>query len=217
MNDNRPIKVFLADDHPLLRAGLRLSLNKEENIEVIGEAGDGFSAVEKIQASTPDVSLIDVDMPGLSGIKAIRMLRKVVPEMKILVLSTHSGETYIHDAMRAGADGYLLKSIEVRELVRVIESFCGDGSVVSPYLVNLSVDLEVGQTASDSIVGSTLTLREKEILRAVTEGRSNKEISESLSISAETVKSHIKSIYRKLKVKNRVEAGRVATEHHLLD
>ncbi len=216
MNDNRPIRVFLADDHPLLRAGLRLSLNKEENIEVIGEAGDGFSAVEKIQTSPPDLSLIDVDMPGLSGIKAIRMLRKILPKMKILVLSTHSDETYIQDAMGAGADGYLLKSIEVQELVRIIESFCADGSAVSPYLLNLSLDPEAGQKASDSILGSTLTLREKEILRAVTAGRGNKEISESLSISAETVKSHIKSIYRKLKVKNRVEAGRVASERHLL-
>ena len=216
MNANRPIRVFLADDHPLLRAGLRLSLNKEENIEVIGEAGDGFGAVEKIQISPPDLSLIDVDMPGLSGIKAIRMLRKIVPKMKILVLSTHSDETYIRDAMRAGADGYLLKSIEVQELVRIIESFCAYGSAVSPYLLNLSLDPEARQKASDTILDSTLTLREKEILRAVTEGRGNREISESLSISAETVKSHIKSIYRKLKVKNRVEAGRVASERHLL-
>jgi len=88
MREIRPIRVFLADDHPLLRIGLRLSLNQRADIEVIGEAGDGFSAVEKIQADPPDVSLIDVDMPGLSGIRAIRILRKALPGMKILVLST---------------------------------------------------------------------------------------------------------------------------------
>jgi len=217
MLGNRPMRVFLADDHPLLRIGLRLSLDRQENIEVIGEAGDGFSAVAKIQTDPPDVSLIDVDMPGLSGIRTIRVLRKSIPQMKILVLSTHNDETYIKDAMKAGADGYVLKSVEVQELVRIMESFCEGKSVLSPYLVNLTLDHEAEPTAPESAEVLTLTLREKEVLQAITAGKGNKEISECLNISTETVKSHIKRVYRKLKVRNRVEAGKLAREHNLLE
>ena len=211
------MRVFLADDHPLLRIGLRFSLDRQENIEVIGEAGDGFSAVAKIQIDPPDVSLIDVDMPGLSGIRTIRVLRKSIPQMKILVLSTHNDETYIKDAMKAGADGYVLKSVEVQELVRIMQSFCEGKSVLSPYLLNLTLDDEAEPTAPESDEVLTLTLREKEVLQAITAGKGNKEISECLNISTETVKSHIKKVYRKLKVRNRVEAGKLAREHNLLE
>jgi DNA-binding NarL/FixJ family response regulator len=216
MREIRPIRVFLADDHPLLRIGLRLSLNQRADIEVIGEAGDGFSAVEKIQADPPDVSLIDVDMPGLSGIRAIRILRKAVPDMKILVLSTYNRETYIRDAMKAGADGYILKSVELQELVRIMESFCLRRPVLSPYLVNMTLAPESEQEDQEKIEIPVLTLREKEILQAITEGMGNKQISESFNISTETVKSHVKRIYRKLKVKNRVEAGMLAKKNNLL-
>lgn len=216
MSDIRPIRVFLADDHPLLRKGLRLSLNQRVDVEVIGEAGDGFSAVEKIQADPPDVSLIDVDMPGLSGIRAIRILRKALPEMKILVLSTYNSETYIRDAMRAGADGYILKSVELRELVRIMESFCLGRPVISPYLVNMTLAPESMQEDQEKNEIPVLTVREKEILQAITEGMGNKQISESLNISTETVKSHVKRIYRKLKVKNRVEASMLAKKNNLL-
>ena len=217
MREIRPIRVFLADDHPLLRIGLRLSLNQLADIQVIGEAGDGFSAVEKIQADPPDVSLIDVDMPGLSGIRAIRILRKAVPDMKILVLSTYNRETYIRDAMKAGADGYILKSVELQELVRIMESFCSRRPVLSPYLVNMTLAPESKQEDQEKIEIPVLTLREKEILQAITEGMGNKQISESYNISTETVKSHVKRIYRKLKVKNRVEAGMLAKKNNLLD
>ena len=111
-------KVFIADDHPLFRCGLRLSLNQKENIEVVGEAENGFKAVAKILNGSPDIALVDVDMPGLSGIGAIRMLRKEIPGLKILVLSAHDDDHYVRDSMSAGADGYLLKSIDVDELVQ---------------------------------------------------------------------------------------------------
>ena len=134
------MNIFLADDHPLFRMGLRIALDQEDEMKVIGEASDGFSAVEKIQSNPPDLSLIDVDMPGISGIRAIRILRKALPEMKILVLSTYDDEKYIHEAMLAGADGYLLKCVEVAELVEVIRSVCEGKQVVSPFLVNLAME-----------------------------------------------------------------------------
>jgi DNA-binding NarL/FixJ family response regulator len=200
------VRIFLADDHPLLRAGLRLSLNQYNDIEISGEASDGFSAVDKIQADPPDLSLIDVDMPGISGIGVIRILRDSTPEMKILVLSSYNGEKYIRDAMQAGADGYVLKSVSTSELVRIIRCFCHGQSIISPYLVNLTLNLKEKEE-SESTTEIELTEREREILKCIADGKSNKEISDSLFVSVETVKSHIKNLYKKLNVKNRVEAA----------
>ena len=200
------MRIFLADDHPLLRTGLRLSLIRHNDIEISGEASDGFTAVDKIQADPPDLSLIDVDMPGISGIGAIRILRESIPIMKILVLSSYNDEKYIRDAMRAGADGYVLKSVSTSELVRIIRCFCQGQSIISPYLVNLTLDLkEKDESASTTRV--ELTEREREILKCITDGKSNKEISDRLFVSVETVKSHVKNLYKKLNVKNRVEAA----------
>lgn len=215
MHPDEISKVFIADDHPLFRCGLRLSLNQKENIEVIGEADDGFKAVEKILSGHPDIALIDVDMPGISGIGAVRMLRKAMPELKILVLSAHDDDRYVRDSMSAGADGYVLKSIDVDALIRIIELFCKGEPVLSPYLLNLAVDCSVaGKTDSHH---PSLTSREKEVLKYLVEGQANKKIADNLFISLETVKSHIKHIFRKLDVTNRVEAVRVTTEQELLD
>lgn len=200
------MRIFLADDHPLLRTGLRLSLSQQNDIEIIGEASDGFSAVDKIQADPPDLSLIDVDMPGISGIGATRILRESVPDMKILVLSSYNDEKFIRDAMRAGADGYVLKSVSTSELVRIIRCFCQGQSVISPYLVNLTLDLKEKEEV-ESTTEVELTEREREILKCIADGKSNKEISDSLFVSVETVKSHVKNLYKKLNVKNRVEAA----------
>jgi DNA-binding NarL/FixJ family response regulator len=208
------MRVFLADDHPLFRIGLRIALDQETDIQLIGEASDGFSAVEKIRVDPPDVSLIDVDMPGISGIRVIRMLRKAHPQMKIVVLSTYDDKTCIHAAMQAGADGYVLKCVEVAELVRIMKSFFEGHQVVSPYLVNLSLDFRA--TISTTGEYPVLTHREKEILQSIIEGQSNKEISQTLYVSVETVKSHIKSIYHKLQVKSRVEAVTVAIKQNIL-
>jgi DNA-binding NarL/FixJ family response regulator len=213
------MRVFFADDHPLFRIGLRIALEQVADIHLIGEASDGYGTVEKIWADPPDVSLIDVDMPGISGIRVIRMLRKAFPQMKILVLSTYDDENYINGAMQAGADGYVLKCVEVDELVRIIKSFCDGTPVVSPYLVNLSLEFKAplkSAVTTEEMSYPLLTHREKEILQSIIMGQSNKEISKTLCISVETVKSHVKSIYHKLQVKNRVEAVTFATEKKIL-
>lgn len=209
------MRVFLADDHPLFRIGLKIALDQEEDIEIVGEANDGFGAVEKIRADPPDLSLIDMDMPGISGIRVIRILRKAIPEMRILVLSTYDDEKYIHGAMQAGADGYVLKCVEVAELVRIIRAFCAGEQIISPYLVNLTLDSGTKErpTEQEEIV---LTQREKEILKCIIDGQSNKEISNTFCIGVETVKSHVKSLYQKLQVKSRVEAAMIAMKKDLL-
>lgn len=216
MNENSTIRIFLADDHPLLRTGLRLSLDQKEDIELIGEAEDGYSAVKKIQANPPDVSLIDVDMPGLSGIGAIRVLRKSLPHMKIIVLSTYNDDNYIRESMEAGADGYVLKCVGIDELVKIIKSFWSGKPELSPYLVNLTRGYVTGEKKGRKESGPGLTAREIEILQFITEGKGNKDIAAALFISVETVKSHVKHIYKKLNVKNRVDAARVALKEKLL-
>lgn len=206
------MRVFLADDHPLLRTGLRLSLSQETDIEIAGEASDGFGAVEKIQADPPDIALIDVDMPGISGVEVIRILLKTDLDTKMLVLSSYNEEKYIRDAMRAGADGYILKNVSVSELLRIIRHLHQGQRVVSPYLINLAMEPVENKGNSEEMDDASLTHREKEILELMAEGKSNKEISESLFISLETVKSHVKNILKKLNVKSRVEAVIAAIE-----
>ncbi|MEZ4601679.1 MAG: response regulator transcription factor [Syntrophotaleaceae bacterium] len=209
---DKPFKVFLADDHPLLRTGLRMSLSQQPDIDFIGEASDGFKAVEKIQKNPPDVALIDVDMPGLSGTAVIRMLRKQYPEMKLLILSSYSDRHYIEEAMQAGANGYILKSIDINELIDVIRAFARNEQPMSPYLMDLVIEWD---TCSLGEHGD-LTSREKQILACLARGQGNKEISDSLYISTETVKTHIKNIFRKLDVKSRLEAVAAAREKHLI-
>lgn len=216
MQKNKPISVFLADDHSLLRTGLRLSLDPLPDITVIGEAADGFSAVEKIKAQSPDVALIDVDMPGLSGIGVIRLLRESFPHMKLIVLSTYRDEQYIQEAMDAGAEGYVLKCVPIEDLVKIIKSFHSGQPELSPYLVNLTCHFNAESKTSPVSETSNLSAREKEVLECLVDGKGNKDIAEILYISTETVKSHVKNIFKKLNVKNRVEAVRVAHNKKLI-
>lgn len=211
MEKTTPIKIFLADDHPLFRSGLKYSLGMQEDFSILGEASDGYSAVEMIQAEKPDIVLIDLDMPGLSGVAVIRMLKKIQPEVIMLILSTYSDEKHVREAMNAGADGYLLKNIPLEELKNVIHQFIKRESCFSPYILNIALE-ETPVFEPVKRDGFGLTLREREVLDLLAQGISNKEISQKLFISVETVKSHIKNIYKKLEVKNRVEAVKKYTE-----
>ncbi len=214
MQHDKPFKVFLADDHPLLRTGLRMSLSQHADIDFIGEANDGFKAVEMIKKNPPDVALIDVDMPGLSGMAAIRLLRKQYPDMKLLIFSSYSDRHYIEEAMQAGANGYILKSIDISELVDVIRAFAHNEQPMSPYLMDLAIEWE--NTSGSQNTEKLLTKREKQILECLARGQGSKEISDSLYISIDTVKTHIKNIFRKLDVKSRLEAVIAAKEKHLI-
>lgn len=214
MQHDKPFKVFLADDHPLLRTGLRMSLSQHADIDFIGEANDGFKAVEMIKKDPPDVALIDVDMPGLSGMAAIRLLRKQYPDMKLLIFSSYSDRHYIEEAMQAGANGYILKSIDISELVDVIRAFARNEQPMSPYLMDLAIEWK-NASGSES-TEKLLTKREKQILECLARGQGSKEISDSLYISIDTVKTHIKNIFRKLEVKSRLEAVIAAKEKHLI-
>jgi DNA-binding NarL/FixJ family response regulator len=205
MESNKPIRIFIADDHPLLRMGLRLAFNAKDNIEVIGEANNGFDAIDKIKQLVPDVALFDIDMPGLSGTAAIRVLRKIFPVMKILVLSTYNDVTYIRESMSAGANGYLLKTIDIDNLVKIITSLHLNEEIISPYLMDLGIDNKCDDDGHHQDE-SGLTNRERQILSCLAEGKVNKEISASLFLSVETVKTHLKNIFGKLNAKSRLDA-----------
>ena len=132
------MRVFVADDDPLLRIGLRIALAQKQDIEVVGEAGDGLSAIKKIQIHSPDISLIDVNMPILSGIKAIRVLRQQVPQMKIIAFSNYRTKHTVSGAIQAGADCYVLKNVEIDELLRIMKAIHAGIQVDSPFILDSS-------------------------------------------------------------------------------
>lgn len=216
MENNSPIKVFLADDHPLFRTGLKYSLGSQDDFVILGEASDGYSAVEKINEDKPDIVLLDLDMPGLSGVAAIRIVKKIMPDLIMLILSTYGDEKHVREAMNAGADGYLLKNIPLIELQSVIRQFVKGEPCYSPYLVDITLEQNL-VTDTAKTEDFSLTAREREVLGLLGQGISNKEISKNLFVSVETVKSHIKNIYKKLDVKNRVEAVKKISEILPLD
>lgn len=208
-----PVRVFLVDDHPLLRTGLRFTLDAMEGLDLIGEASDGFEGVEKILQNPPDIALIDIDLPGISGITVIEMVKKKLRDIKIIALSSYSEKSYVSGAMAAGADGYMLKAISITALVDFLRDFARGENPVSPYLLDMisPMDAEGDQEPVH------ITPREKQILDLIAEGKSNKQISTDIFLSIETVKTHIKKIFRKFEVKNRLEAVVAARTRKIID
>jgi DNA-binding NarL/FixJ family response regulator len=215
MNKKKTVKIFLADDHPLLRMGLSLSFNAKDNIKVVGEADNGFDAIDKIKQLVPDVVLMDIDMPGLSGTAAIRVLRKIFPDMKILALSTYNDKNFIMESMSAGANGYILKTVDIDNLARIIIAFDEGEEIISPYLLDLGIDLEPTDNWKMDNAFS-LTKRERQIVKCLGDGKNNKEISDSLYLSIETVKTHMKNIFRKMEVRSRLDAVMKAKRNKLI-
>lgn len=215
----KPISVYIVDDHPLFRTGLKIGLGQDPGILVIGESGDAFHAISAVQSQPPDVLLVDLEMPLLSGISVIALLRQTYPDMIMIVLSGHRNAAYVADAMEVGANGYLLKNIDVEDLSEVIHGFAERRQVISPYLINLTV--EVPARADSATAGNTptacssllasLSPREQEVLEALIAGKPNKEIALLLGLSTETIKTHVHNILRKLQVANRAEAAALAS------
>lgn len=216
MNEVRPVTVFIADDHPILRIGLSMYLESKSNIKIIGEADNGFDAVNAINANTPDVVLMDVDMPGLSGIEAIRVLRKTLPDLKIIVLSTYTKKEYIQEAMQEGANGYVAKNTKIDELAKIIDDLAAGRECHSPYLLNLAVKWSPAQGADSESSGHGLTKTEIKVLKHIAAGKTNSDIAEAQFVSIETIKTHVQRIFRKLEVNNRMEAVAVARKQKII-
>ena len=202
------IRVLLCDDHTILRDGLRNLLNAEPDIEVVGEAADGHQALELIETLHPDVTIMDINMPGLNGVDTVERLTARDPNLRILMLTMYNHDEYLYRTIRAGARGYLLKDSPVGEVIEAIRKVMTGGSALAPDMTDKLKQSSYRDQPSESHEESAdkLSPREQEVLDLVVNGLSNKEIAEKLFITETTVKLHVTNIYRKLGVKSRSQA-----------
>ena len=202
------IRVLLADDHVVLRQGTRQLLEREDDMEVIGEAGDGEEAVRLASQLAPDVVIMDVAMPRLSGIEATAQIKKLIPSVAVLILTGYDYDEYIFGLLEAGAAGYLLKDVSGDELVGSIRAVYGGEPVLHPIVVRKLMNrVKTDATApAEAKPQDVLTQREMEVLTLAAKGMSNKEIGEALYISVRTVQAHLRSIFNRLGVGSRSEA-----------
>jgi DNA-binding NarL/FixJ family response regulator len=212
-----PVRVLLVDDDDLMRAGLQSVLATDESIEVVGEAADGLEAVDRVRALTPDVVLMDVRMPDLDGISATREVLVTSEEVKVVILTTFEEDDYIFGALTAGASGFLLKRTSPEELIAAIKTIAAGDSLLSPSVTRRVIDRMARQPAPDASSErlNELTPREREVLEAVARGLSNSEIAAALVIEESTVKTHVKRILMKLRLRDRVQAVIFAYESGL--
>jgi len=216
-----PIRVMIVDDHALFRRGLMMVLESEEGIELVSEAEDGEEAVHKAEELMPDVILMDVRMPRVSGIEATRQISEVVPAAKILMLTVSDEEEDLYEAIKAGANGYLLKEISIEEVADAIRAVVQGQSLISPSMASklLTEFNTLAKRAEErqQVPAPRLTDRELEVLKLVAQGMSNREIAEELYISENTVKNHVRNILEKLHLHSRMEAVVYAVREKLLD
>ncbi len=211
------VRVVLVDDDDLMRAGLRSVLSSDETIDVVGEAGDGREAVDRIRGLRPDLVLMDIRMPDLDGISATREVLATSPEVKVVVLTTFEQDDYIFDALGAGASGFLLKRTQPEELIAAIHTVADGDSLLSPSVTRRVIDRMASQPSPirASARLDDLTPREREVLELVAQGLSNREIAERFVIEESTVKTHVKRILMKLRLRDRVQAVVFAYENGL--
>jgi len=214
------IRVLVVDDHALTRKGVRAILEGERDIEVVGEAENGQDAINQALALAPDLVLMDIVMPYGSGIEATRAIKSRVPKTQVLMVTVYPDQDSFHDAVSAGAAGYLLKDISPANLVKAIRAVHDGTTMINPKLARKMVDYVFkvngsgASTAPRRVLG--LTERETEVIVGVARGLSNKEIGKDLFVSESTVKTHLRVIYHKLKIRNRAQAAGFAIEKGLL-
>ncbi|GAX90286.1 response regulator [Effusibacillus lacus] len=209
------IRVMLVDDHTVLRDGIRSILDIEPDMEVVGEAVSGNEVVEKVRACSPHVILMDINLPDKNGVEVTALVKQKFPECKILVLTMFDHDEYFMSALRAGADGYLLKDATSEQVVEAIRTVHKGDSIIHPSMTKKLITYHQRQSepkASDN----ELTEREKEVLLGLVKGLSNKEIAAQLYISDKTVKIHISKIFKKLNVKSRSQAVIYAVQNQLV-
>ena len=212
------VRVLLVDDDDLMRAGLRSVLSSDETIEVVGEASDGHAAVERARTLTTDVVLMDVRMPGRDGIAATRELLAVQPEARVVILTTFEQDDYIFGALNAGASGFLLKRTRPEELIAAVHTVAAGEALLSPSVTRTVIEQTARQPAPDMSARDRLdelTPREREVLTLIAHGLSNGEIAAALVVEESTVKTHVKRILRKLRLRDRVHAVIFAYESGL--
>lgn len=212
MGENRVIRVLLVDDHQVVRRGLRTFLEVQDDIEVVGEAGDGVEGVERAEELRPDVVLMDVKMPGMDGIEALRRLRELDNPARVLVVTSFTEQRTVIPALRAGAAGYVYKDVDPDALAGAIRSVHAGHVLLQPEVADILLSQDEGGSGSQGR-GNGLTEREREVLALIADGRSNREIARALVLSEKTVKTHVSNILMKLDLADRTQAALWAVRH----
>lgn len=207
-----PIRVLVVDDHAVVRQGLRTFLDLQDDISVVGEAADGAAALELARELAPDVVLMDLQMPGVDGVEALRMMRAEGLPARVVVLTSFTDDGRVFGAIRAGAAGYLLKDVEPLALAQAVRSVHAGQVLLHPQAAAVLMAAPPAAQRSDA-----LTEREHDVLREIARGRSNREIARTLVVAEKTVKTHVSSILAKLGLQDRTQAALYAVQHGLAD
>jgi len=210
------IKILIADDHGVLRAGLQALLQAEPDFQIVGEAADGSEVLRLAGSLQPDIVMMDISMPGLGGIETTRRLREDHPEIRVLILTVHEDRELLQEAIRSGASGYILKRAVKSELINAIHSVARGDLYVHPAMMRALISSVQVYNAEKRTIQEPLTPREVEVLRLIVQGYTNVQIGEKLNISVRTVEYHRANIMDKLNLKSRVGLVRYAAEHGLL-
>lgn len=215
-NEASPISVLLVDDHTLFRSGIRSLLQRHPEFAVVGEAADGFEGVKRAQQLKPQVILLDLNMPGMSGVETLQLLRQDCPDSAIVMLTVSEDAEDLSVALKAGASGYLLKNIDTDYLTRAIRrAAAGETVVAEAMTAKLVAQLQNGAATPAASELDKLTPREREILDCLARGESNKGIARTLDLAESTVKIHVQNVLKKLKLSSRVQAAVYAVEHRM--
>jgi DNA-binding NarL/FixJ family response regulator len=209
------MRILIADDHGIVRSGIRLLLERQPGLDVVAEAADGIEAVKQALATRPELSILDVGMPGLTGLQATREIRSQLPDSRVLILSMHDDEHYLFEALKAGASGYVLKREADQDLVEAVRSV-GRGEA---FLTNAAERSIIRQWMADGAKGPAvpLTPREEEVVKLIAEAHTNAQIASILHLSAKTIESHRANVLRKLGMRDRVELVRYAIRRGLIE
>ncbi|MCE5180659.1 MAG: response regulator transcription factor [Betaproteobacteria bacterium] len=217
----QPIRVLIVDDHTLFRSGIKALLLRHKNFEVVGEAGDGLEGLKRAKSLQPNVVLLDLHMPGITGREAVQLIVEEVPETRVVMLTVSEDAEDLVDCLRAGASGYLLKNIETDYLIDAIQRVANGESIMSPQMTGKLVrefrtQPKGGAAPQPGEEHEKLSPREKEIITHLARGASNKEVARALGVAESTVKIHVQSILKKLNLTSRVQAAVYAVEHGLV-
>lgn len=212
-----PVRIVLADDHPVVRLGIRNLLEAEAQFTIVGEIADALQVIPQVEALKPDVLVLDLIMPGLNGLEITRRVSRSAPQTRIIVLSMHANEAYVIEALRNGASGYVLKGSEAGELVRAIHEVLGGGRYLSPPLSEQAIEMYVEKAAGVPLDPyDTLSARERQVLHLAAEGHTSPEIAARLYISTRTVETHRANLMRKLGLRTQTDLVRYALRRGIL-
>jgi len=213
-----PARILLADDHALVRTGLRLILDAEPDLEVVAEAADGYEALDALADTPVDLAVLDIAMPRMTGLQAAREINRLHPHVRILILSMHDNEQYFFEAIKAGASGYVLKSVADRDLLDACRAAMRGEPFLYPGAVTALIREHLNRSRSgEPAAGSILTSREEEVVKLVAEGYSTREIANTLGISPKTVERHRSNVLQKLGLRDRLELTRYAIRTGLIE